>query len=561
MYLHRQSVIAAIIILCGTIAQATAQGVMVLTNARIYTVDQNRSWSEAMAIDAGGVIRAVGSKDDILGRFQDAVEIDLGGRMILPGFQDVHLHAVEAGISAGFCDMPQFGNEADFAAALQDCRPTRQENGWVMGAGVNMSGLLDSVSNPLALIDAAVPDHPAIIIDDIGHGAWANSQALMAAGIDNQTRDPDGGMLIRLDGGNLSGVVLESLGQTLLDVAQQPTASGIALAVDSLAGAMEILAENGVTAISDAGGYWPRGHQKVWAIAEKRDLLSTRASNALYVYPDRPVDEQLAELKSRFDNNPENLVRFNQVKIYVDGILTQATSALYQPYEDRLALGGKDRMGFEYFPRKTLFRYARELSAAGFQLHFHATGDRGVGLALDAIAQSDPASGPHRITHLYMIAPHDRPRFARLGVVADFQIAPSSVDPEYLDYVAEFIGDRANAMLPLRSMIDAGALTTLSSDWDADEISPLIKLQTVLTRPVEAAPDLATAVEMMTINPARLLKHADRTGSIEPGKYADLVVLDRDIFRIAPEEIASVKVVATLLQGDPVYDPAGLFAR
>lgn len=561
MYLNRQSVLAAVFVVCAMLVPATAQDMLVLTNARIYTVDQNRSWQEAMAIDAEGVISAVGSNADILERFGDADKVDLGGRMVLPGFQDVHLHAVEAGISAEFCDMPQFGGEEDYAAALKACRLARQEPGWIMGAGVNMSGLLESVADPLALIDAAIPDKPAIIIDDIGHGAWANSPALKAAGLDRVTRDPGGGMLVRLADGSLSGVVLESLGQTLIDVAQPPTESGIARAVDSLAAAMEILAENGITSISDAGGYWPRGHQEVWGIAEQRDLLSARASNALYVYPDRPVDDQIAELKRRIDDDPEKLVRFNQVKIYVDGILTQATGALFQPYEEIQTLDDLDRRGFEYFPRETLFRYARELSAAGYQLHFHATGDRGASMALDAIAQSDPASGPHRITHLYMIAERDRPRFADLGVVADFQIAPSSVDPEYLDHVADFIGERANALLPLRSMIDAGALVTLSSDWDADEISPLIKLQTVLTRPVEAAPDLATAIELMTINPARLLKHADRTGSIEPGKFADIVVLDRDIFTIAREEIASAKVVATLLQGDPVYDPDGLFPR
>lgn len=561
MYLNRQSILAAAFVFCATLVPATAQDMLVLTNARIYTVDQNRSWQEAMAIDAEGVISAVGSNAEILERFGDAVEVDLGGRMILPGFQDVHLHAVEAGISAQFCDMPQFGGEEDYAAALRDCRLARREFGWIMGAGVNMSGLLESVADPLALIDAAIPDKPAIITDDIGHGAWANSPALKAAGLDRVARDPGGGLLVRLADGSLSGVVLESLGQTLIDVAQPPTESGIARAVDSLAAAMDILAENGITSISDAGGYWPRGHQQVWGIAEQRDLLSARASNALYVYPDRPVDDLIAELKRRIDDDPDKLVRFNQVKIYVDGILTQATGALYQPYEEKQALDDLDRRGFEYFPRETLFRYARELSAAGYQLHFHATGDRGASIALDAIAQSDPASGPHRITHLYMIAQRDRPRFADLGVVADFQIAPSSVDPEYLDHVADFIGERANALLPLRSMIDSGALVTLSSDWDADEISPLIKLQTVLTRPVEAAPDLATAIELMTINPARLLKHADRTGSIEPGKFADIVVLDRDIFTLAREEIASAKVVATLLQGDPVFDPAGLFPQ
>lgn len=532
-----------------------------LTNARIYTVDQNRSWADALAINPDGVISAVGDETAILAKFKDATKIDLGGKMVLPGFQDVHLHAVEAGISAEFCEMPQFGSEATYTTALDTCSTKPQWNGWIMGAGVNMSGLLDSVANPLALIDAAIPDSPAIIIDDIGHGAWANSLALVAAGFDTLTSNPDGGKLVRLDDGRFSGVVLESLSQTLIDSAQPPTKHNVELAVESLVSAMETLAENGITTVSDAGGYWPRGHQEVWNIAERNNLLSVRASNAFYVYPDRPAGEQIAELKRRIDDSSEGLVRFNQAKIYIDGVLTQATSSLYQPYDKNLELPDGEDRGFEYFRRDILMRYARELSVAGFQLHFHATGDRGIGLALDAVEQADPASGPHRITHLYLIAPRDRKRFAQLGVVADFQIAPSSVQRGYLEYVSEFIGDRAQSLLPLRSMLDAGAMVTLSSDWDADEISPLTKLQTVLTRPVEAAPDLATAIEMMTINPARLLKHADRTGSIEPGKLADLVIVDRDLFELAPAKIGSARVVATLFQGDPVFDPEQLFQQ
>ena len=543
-------------------APVLAEAPLVLSNARIYTVDETRPWAEAVAIDEEGVILAVGSAREVLAEAgSDAAVIDLAGRMLLPGFQDAHLHAVEAGITATYCPMPQFGSEAMFEAALEDCALEQGERPWVMGAGVNMIGLLEAVADPLALIDAVIPDRPAIVIDDLGHGAWANSPALRAAGIDRLEEDPPGGIVMRLDDGRLSGVVLESLGQTLIDAAQPPSQANLDFAYDSLMGALEILAENGITTVSDAGGYWPRGHERVWEMAEARGRLSVRASNALYLYPEKEPEAQVAALIARFSNDPDRLLRFNQVKIYVDGILSQATGALYEPYEEGLGLAPEERLGFEYFARDQLFGYARALTEAGFQLHFHITGDRGAGLALDAIAQSSLESGPHRITHLYLVDPRDRPRFAELGVVADFQIAPSSVAPDYLDGMAEIIGARVDRLLPLRSMVDTGALVTLSSDWDADEISPLVKLETVLTRETEAAPDLASAIEMMTINPARLLQQAERTGSIEPGKFADLVVLDRDLFTLDPAAISSARVVATLLQGEPVFDPEKLFAN
>lgn len=547
---------AAALVLTGAYS-ASAGDVLVLENARIYTVDAARSQAEAVAVDAEGVILAVGTNDEITGTYGRG--IDLSGHMVLPGFQDAHLHAVEAGITAQFCLLPQFGAAADYAEALRACAAEQPDRPWVTGAGVNMVALLDSVDDPLGLIDAAIPDRPVVVLDDLGHGAWGNSLAMAAAGFDALPDDPQGGILIRAEDGSLSGVVLESASQTLLDASQPPTAENLDFALSSLADAMATLAENGITSISDAGGYWPRGHDGVWKRAEAEGSLSARASNALYLYPDRPVEAQIAALKRRFSDDPDSLVRFNQVKIYVDGIISQATGLLYEPYEAGLGLEPADVLGFAYFPEAVLFHYARELSAAGFQLHFHATGDRGAALALEAIEQADPASGPHRITHLYMVDPRDRARFARLGVVADLQVAPSSIDPDYLDSLDEVIGSRARDLMPLWSLHEAGALVTLSSDWDADELSPLVKLQTVLTREREGVPDLATAIEMMTINPARLLRHADRTGSIEPGKVADLVILARDLFEVPVDELATVGVTATLLQGEAVYDPSGLF--
>ena len=558
MRILRAPFAALAILACSPANTIMAEEPLVLTNANIYTVDTERSRAEALAIDDTGVILAVGSNETIISQFGEG--LDLEGRMVLPGFQDVHLHAVEAGITANFCLLPQFGSGEDYALTLADCAEEQADRAWVIGAGVNMTALLDSLGDPLALIDAAIGDRPAVILDDLGHGAWANSLALAAAGFDRLEKDPQGGILVRQSDGSLTGVVLESLSQTLLDTSQPPTADNLDFALGSLTAAMKTLAANGITSISDAGGYWPRGHERVWARAEEQELLTVRASNALYLYPNLPIDAQITELTKRYSNDPDRLLRFNQVKIYTDGILSQATGLLKAPYEAGLALAPEDARGFAYFQEDRLFRYARKLTAAGFQLHFHATGDRGAALALDAIEQAEPTSGPHRITHLYLVAPEDRARFKALGVVADFQISASSVDPVYVDSIADFIGTRAENLLPLRSLHEAGALVTLSSDWDADELSPLVKLRTVLSRKEEGAPNLAAAIEMMTINPARLLRHAARTGSIEPGKYADLVILEEDLFAVSPEKIAAVRIEATLLQGEAVFDPDGLFS-
>lgn len=543
-------VIACLTIMGGPVAAGT-----LIVNARIYTVDQNQPQATALLITDAGVIGAVGDSARLRAQYPNADIVDLDGRTVLPGFQDAHLHALEAGMYEDFCLPPQFGDETEYRYALEECAAIASGE-WVLGAGVNMATLLEQVRDPLALIDAMIPDRPALIVDDLGHGAWANSLAFARAGLDPSGPDPQGGMFAPNLSGGVSGVVLESLAQTMLDAAFPPTDENLDAAYISLASALRTLAEHGVTTVSDAGGYWPRGHDDVWRMMEADGLMTVRASNALYVYPDKPMERQISELAARYDARPGALVRFDQVKLYVDGILSQATSAMNKPYAAWLGLPPDQARGFEYFRGGALAEYAKRLSRAGFKLHIHATGDRGARLALDAIQAADQAPGPHRITHLYLVDPSDRPRFAELGVVADFQYAAASLDREYRVYMRDLIGRRETAMLPMGALLDAGATVTVSSDWDADELSPMRKLQVVVT---DGVTDLETAIRLMTLNPAILLGHADQTGSLSPGKLADIVVLDRDIFTIPASRLGAVSVDATLLGGKPVYDPTGLF--
>jgi len=534
----------------------------VLTNAKVHTVNRTQPEAQAVAIDDKGVIIAVGTEAEAKAAAgANARTVDLGGRLVLPGFQDTHMHLIEAGVNQVLCEFEPFDDIDGTLATVEDCLE-QSEGGWVVGSGVSMTNLLDQDDNPIALLDEISAVRPILILDDIGHGAWANTVAMRAVGYDQIDGNPPGGIILRdKKTGKPNGVVLENAQQKLRNLAFPDTAANVDFAYDSMIDTLKTMAENGITTVSDAGGFWPQGHVKVWQRALAEGTLTVRASNALYVYPDMDFDEQIAKLKGLYSNDPASLLRFNQAKIYVDGILEQRTGAVLEPYLPGAGIDHGFNRGFEYFSGDALKRYSRTLSDAGFQLHYHVTGDRGARIALDAIEGANPEPGPHRLTHLYLVDPADFPRFRQQSVVADFQLAPSSLDPEYVDFIREFIGDRADHLLPAGSLAAAGANIVLSSDYDADELSPLVKMQAALERDRDGPADITTAIEWMTINPARLLQHDKTTGSIEVGKFADLAIIDKDITTAKASDIGRAKVVATLLQGKPVFDAKKLFGK
>ena len=258
---------------------------LVLTNADIYTVNENRDWAEAVAIDEDGINLAVGTKADALqAAGADAEVIDLGGRMVLPGFQDIHLHAVEAGVSTVLCGFDAFDDLNGLRDTVQDCAENGDTGEWVLGANVNMVNLLELHDNPVEVLDAVVPDRPVLILDDIGHGAWANTMALAMVGYDTAPDAPNGNIILRNGAGTPNGVVLENAPHNLRTAAFPPTKGNLDFAYDSLLSAAKTLNENGYTSVCDAGGYWPQGHHKVWDCAEEEDALTIRASSAFYIY-------------------------------------------------------------------------------------------------------------------------------------------------------------------------------------------------------------------------------------------------------------------------------------
>ena len=557
----RASVATALILLAAAcsssgsepdLTSASPNGVTVVTNARVYTVNPDQPWAEAIAYDATGIIVAVGSAESVLAiAGEGATRINAEDNMILPGFQDVHVHVPEAGINASLCLM--LGDDLlRLETQAAKCAERQPDSAWVLAAGPSLFALRETEELPIDVLDRAIPDRPALILDDLGHAVWTNSLGLRAAGIGPDDPDPQGGVLHRdAQSGRLTGLLLENAQQLIRNAA----APNDVVIYEGLLTALGNLNANGITAVSDAGGFWAQNHPAAWQRAFREGTLTVRAANSLYVYPDLDLDTQLAEFEARFTNDSD-LLRFDTAKIYIDGILDLGTAALLAPYN--LPIDPHYPSGFHYFTEDQLQAYVSRLHEMGYRINFHVIGDRAVRDALDAIESIDEtpeaiANRRHRITHTYLVDPEDLGRFAQIGVVADFQQSADIVDPAYHQYLAEFIGDRAFGLIPTADLLETGATVTLSSDWDAGPLPPLGTIQRSLTRQSNALPSLETAIALHTINAAYALGHDDVTGSLEVGKLADYVVLDQDLFEIDQSDIARTRVLATYLGGEEVY--------
>lgn len=528
----------------------------VVSNAEVYVVGAAGSTAEAFAYDADGVIIAVGTEAAVRAVAGDGpTEIDAGGNMVLPGFQDAHVHVPEAGVNLEVCFFPDGLSLDEYETLAIECAHEQVDSDWVRAAGASLFDLRETDESPLAVLDRAIPDRPALVLDNLGHAVWTNSLGLEAAGIDADDRDPQGGVFHRDASGALTGLLLEDAQQLVRNAAALDDEANY----EGLLIALEELAKNGITTVSDAGGYWGQNHPAAWERAEAEGTLTVRAINALYVYPAFDADQQLAEFERRFSNDSD-MLRFDTAKIYIDGILDLGTASMVEPYD--VAVDENFPSGFDYFTGQQLDTYVNELHAMGYRINFHVIGDQAVRDALDVISAIDDspeaiAERRHRTTHTYLVHADDVERFAEIGMVADFQQSDDAVTTDYHDQLAEIIGDRADDLIPTARLLETDATVILSSDWDAGPLPPLGTIERALTREANAVPDLSTAIEMHTIDAAFALGHDDTTGSIEVGKYADYVIVDQNLFDVEPDRIDETEVLVTVVAGTIVHQADG----
>jgi hypothetical protein len=548
---------AALAACAGNDGPARRSADLVLQGA-VYTMDGARSWADAVAI-GGGTILYVGSRGDVEPWVGPSTQVlDLGDKMVLPGFHDSHVHPVSGGVELGLCDLNGLDTQQEILDAVARYATGHPDRAWVAGGGWDLP--IFPGGNPSKdLLDRVVPDRPAYLSAADGHSAWVNSRALEIAGIDRNTKDPPPDGRIEKDAaGEPSGTLRESA-MALVSKHLPPTSAEDHQ--EGLRRALEMANRFGITSLQEASA----GDEVIRAYAElaRRGELSARVVASLYVDPEKG-ESQVPELVRKRDQFRGERLRPTAVKIFADGVIESRTAAVLEPYLDRPGERGKANLEPAAFDR-----LVTRLDQEGFQVHIHAIGDRGVRLSLDAIEAAQRANGRrgarHHIAHLELVDPGDIPRFARLGVVANFQPLWAYADKYITELTEPALGPaRSRWLYPLASVVKTGAVVAAGSDWSVSSMNPLDAIQVALTRrgieDTEGVPwipeervDLPTMLAAYTIKGAYLNHQEKLTGSIEVGKAADLIVLDRNLFETPPQEIHRVKVLLTLLEGKEVF--------
>lgn len=546
----------------ATVSAAAGEADLVLLNGEIYTVDPKLPWAEALAVLEGEIV-FVGSDLDAAAFIGANTEVvDLDGRMALPGLHDSHVHLLEAFHAAFTCPLTPGRPPESYVPLLRICSFFQVGTDWVIGFGHRFEDMIRHVllggRPPVEILDEAIPDRPAVMLEGTSHSVWANSLALEAAGFDRYSEDPPGGVIVRDPWtGEPNGLLIDGAGEIAMDLAFAPNPEMRELNYDAVLRGLSQASRNGITSFVDGRTYWRRGFVDAYRQVERDGLLTARAILGLWGYPYLDDDAQIAVLAANYSNDPESFLRVSQIKVYADGEVSHTSAALIDPYTLPLNFAGP--MGLNYFDEERLTRYVTELEAVGFDFHIHAIGDRGAGEALDAIDAARDLNGElgrrHRLTHLEVVAPEDLPRFAELDVTADVQMSSEFVLPDSLPFYWPYLGRTRTEerVLRLRDLYESGARVVLSSDFDVGSLSPFRGMENALTRGDQSLPSVDAAIRAYTVNAAYLMQQEERLGSLVVGKLADVVVIDRNIVEIDPSEIGETEVLWTLLAGREVY--------
>ncbi len=541
---------------------------IILEDGFVYTVDAAQPVVSAVAIRAGEIVY-VGNDAGAAAYAGPLTQvIDLDGKMAMPGVHDSHVHILEGFHGAFTCQLPPGQSIPSYGAILQNCAPSAG-TGWVIGYGhsiFDMHPFIEGGGSPVGVLDAAIPNHPTVIMEETSHSVWVNSLALQAVGFDAGSPDPPGGVILRDPGtGAPNGVLLDAAGEMVMDLALLPSPLLDQMNYDALLDGLAAANRNGITSLCDARVYWKRGYVEAWEQARDLGTLSVRAIGGLWAYPYELDDaQQIADLTALYSNDPSSLLRFSQVKLYADGEISHTTAALLLPYQlDPFFFSGTlaGPLGINVFDQARLTSYITQLQAVGFDMHVHTIGDRGVREALDAIEAADLASGGtvdarHRLTHVHLVHPADVPRFAALDVTADFQPFGGGLFSFFYGIYLPLAVLQQEAE-QLRTLYDAGARVVLSSDFDVGSLSPFEGMENALAMGPESLPTRDAAIRAYTIEAAYLMRQEDKVGSLETGKRGDVIVLDRNITTIPVGQIGATKVLLTLLDGQEVWrDPS-----
>lgn len=514
---------------------------------KIWTGNPANPWAEALAT-RGDTLVAVGSKQELAPWIGDSTQVVRvpEGQLITPGFIDTHTHFIDGGFRLSSVQLRDAATKEEFIKRIGDFAKTVPAGTWIMGGdwdNQNWGGELPE----RGWIDAVTPDHPVWINRLDGHMSLANTAAIKTAGIADNVKDVAGGAIERKKG-RLTGIFKDNA-MTLIDKAVPPAPE--ALEDRALDAAMNYVASKGVTSAHNMSGYW-----STFERARKQNRLITR------IYAGTSINDWRAlDAKIKKEGRGDAWLRFGNLKQFVDGSLGSHTAAFFKPFVD-----APNDSGFFLTPPDELYRGIKSADSAGLHLMVHAIGDKGIRTLLDIYERVEKENGPRdrrfRIEHLQHIHPADIPRLKQLGVIASMQPYHAIDDGRFAE---KYIGyERCKTTYAFKSLMDAGATVAFGSDWFVAPPTPLEGIYAAVTRRTldDKNPDgwvpeqkisVEQALQAYTINGAYASYEEKIKGSLEAGKLADFVVLDKDITTIDPVQIRDVKVLRTVVGAKVVY--------
>ncbi len=548
---------------------------LVLVNGKIRTPSHPSGFTQAAAVTHGQV-SALGSDEEIRAQAGPQTRvIDLRGRLAIPAFGDAHVHPVQGGLESLRCDLAGLRTRAGYLDAIMVYSQALGPDAWVLGGGWSMPAFPGGT--PVAAdLDTVTGGRPAFFPNRDHHTAWVNTAALTLAKITRDTPDPADGRIERDASGNPTGALHDGAMRLVADYVPQPTREELTA---GLLAAQKHLHSLGITSIQDAcvgeaSEISIPDTLEVYRAAAARQLLTCRVTGALWWDRHRGL-HQLDTLQERREAaDGSGYFRATSVKLMLDGVCETFTAAMGSPYLDGHG-HDTDHSGSLFIDPAELTEAAARLADLGFQMHFHAIGDRAVMAALDALAalpDAQRASGRHHIAHLQFIHPADLERFAKLGVTGNFQPLWACKDEQNDRLTLPFVGlQRANWQYRIGSLLRLGSRIAFGSDWPVSSADPLQELHVAVNRMLSprigqpGAPETTTpllpgeaievdaAVDAFTRAVAYVNREEDTAGTIEVGKVGDFAVLDQDLYAIAPSAIGDTSVALTIAAGQVVH--------
>ncbi len=563
---HAKSYLLTLIaLLLSTVAVAQSQPApdTILLHARIYTVNGKQPWAEALAI-RGGRILAVGTDKQIQALAGPSTKtLDANSHLVLPGFTDCHIHFMDGSLGLERVDLNGADSVAEIQKRVKAYADAHPDKPWILGMGWAYPVFAPSGLPTKKVLDEVVPDRPVYLIAYDGHTSWANSKALQLAHITRDTTDPPNGKIVHDENGEATGALLEHAGDLVDKITPQPTREERLQALRK-----GILEANrvGLTRVHSAGQDFE--YLDLYDELRKSGDLTLRFYIAYFLDPPELTPDALAKVEDARKRYNDDWISGGVVKTMLDGVVEAHTAAMLEPYSD-----DPSQMGKLFWDPVKYKQAVTELDKRGLQIFTHAIGTKAVRLALDAYQQAaemnHTSDRRHRVEHIETITAQDIPRFGKLDVIASMQPLHAYPDDDTLKIWARNAGpDRSSRAWPWQSIEDGGGILAFGSDWPVVTLNPWPGVQNAVTRQTtEGNPpggwiphqriSLADTIKAYTLN-AAFAGHREQTeGSLEPGKLADLIILNQDLFKIAPSELSKTKVLVTMVGGKMVYQAAG----